>query len=133
MRFEYYVINYDWNKKKVELFNIFNNINIQEWSEQAVKKYLRSPKNFKKYVWNSQDKQDKYIYGWDAFVAEINSILMHELWSRRQYEISVGDAFETDIEKYEKWDCYDQCKNNIQTIAHDIIRQYKEQKKECIN
>ena len=44
MQFEYYVLNYDFNKKKVVNYNIFNNIRVQEWTERAVKKYLRAPK-----------------------------------------------------------------------------------------
>lgn len=46
MQFEYYVLNYDWNKKKVFHYNIFNNSYIQEWTEKAIKKYIRSPKNY---------------------------------------------------------------------------------------
>ena len=47
MQFEFYVLNYDTNKKKVINYNIFNNINVQEWTEKEVRKYLRSPKKYK--------------------------------------------------------------------------------------
>ena len=30
MQFEYYVLNYDFNKKKVVNYNVFNNIRVQE-------------------------------------------------------------------------------------------------------
>ena len=46
MQFEFYVLNYDTNRNKVEMFNIFNNIRVQEWAEKAVRKYLRAPKKF---------------------------------------------------------------------------------------
>ena len=46
MQFEYYVLNYDTNKKKVIPYNIFRNINVQECTEREMRKYLRSPKNY---------------------------------------------------------------------------------------
>ena len=45
LQFEYYVLNYDTNKKKVENFNIFRNCLVQEHTEKAVRKYLRKPKS----------------------------------------------------------------------------------------
>ena len=50
MQFEYYVLNYDTNKKKVINYNIFNNINVQECTEKEVRKYLRAPKKYKHIV-----------------------------------------------------------------------------------
>ena len=50
MQFEYYVLNYDTNKKKVINYNIFNNISVQEWTEKEVRKYLRAPKKYKHIV-----------------------------------------------------------------------------------
>ena len=47
LQFEYYVLNYNHNKQKVESFNIFNNVWVQELTEREVRKYLRSPKNYK--------------------------------------------------------------------------------------
>lgn len=125
MQFEFYVLNYDCNKKKVINDNIFNNIRVQEWTEKAVKKYLRSPKNFKYESFFNKE----VIYGFEAFVREIDSIIHNQQWSRRKYEISVADAFETNIDKLEKWDVYKQVKPNMVIIAHEIIRQYKEQSK----
>lgn len=154
MRFEFYVLNYNFNKQKVEMFNIFNNIHVQEYTEKAIKKYLRSPKNFK-YTPFGSDK--KTIYGFDALVKELDSIIRHEEWSRCEYEIAVGDHFITEVkdvvkdidqgkikkenicnelnkiskrnENLEKWDCYMQAKPNIKIITNEVIRQYKEQKK----
>ena len=39
------------------------------------------------------------------------------------------DAFESDIDKLEKWDVYQQVKPNMVMITHEVIRQYKEQLK----
>ena len=48
------------------------------------------------------------IYGFEGFCRKLKMIIMCEENSRREYEISVGDAFETDCNKLEKWDCYNQ-------------------------
>ena len=126
MQFEYYVLNYNFNEHKVEMFNVFWNWNVQEWAEKEIKKYLRAPRKYKK----QKNGDGEALYGFDALCDEIRSIIMWQEWSRREYEISVGDAFETDCNKLEKWDCYDQCVPNIKMITRDIIRQYKEQLKE---
>ena len=125
MQFEYYVLNYDCNVKKIVPFNIFRNILVQEWAEKAVRKYLRSPKNF---TYKSFDGKE-ILHGFDAFVREIDGIIKSEEWSRREYEISVGDLFETDCNKLEKWDCYGQAHMNMEMIAREVIYQYKQQKK----
>ena len=126
LQFEYYVLNYDCNGHKIVPFNIFRNILVQEETEKAIRKYLRSPKNF---TYKSFDGKE-ILHGFDAFVRELDGIIKWQEWSRRQYEVSVGDAFETDCEKLEKWDCYGQAHMNIEMIAHEVIRQYKAQKKE---
>ena len=125
LQFEYYVLNYDCNAKKIVPFNIFRNIHVQEWTEKAVRKYLRSPKNF---TYKSFDGKE-ILHGFDAFVKELDGIIKSEEWSRREYEVSVGDLFETDCNKLEKWDCYSQAHMNIETISREIIRQYKQNKR----
>ena len=127
MQFEFYVLNYDFNKKKVVNYNIFNNIRVQEWTERAVKKYLRAPKKFS---YTPFGKDVETIYGFDAFVKELDRTIAWQERGRREYEISVGDLFETDCNKLEKWDCYEQAHMNMEMIAHEVIRQYKQQKKE---
>ena len=126
MQFEFYVLNYDFNGRKVEMFNIFNNILVQEHTEKAVRKYLRSPKNF---VYKSFHKDVEPIYGFDALVKEIDRIIHWQEWSRREYEISVADAFTTDCSKLEKIDCYYQAKPNMEIITREVIYQYKQQNK----
>ena len=130
MQFEYYVLNYDCNAKKIVPFNIFRNILVQEWAEKAVRKYLRAPKKFS---YTPFGKDVETIYGFDALVKELDGIIKSEEWSRREYEVSVGDAFEDNCEKLEKWDCYGQAHMNMEMITREVIRQYKEQKKtkEC--
>ena len=125
LQFEYYVLNYDCNGHKIVPFNIFRNILVQEETEKAIRKYLRSPKNF---TYKSFDGKE-ILHGFDAFVRELDGIIKWQEWSRRQYEVSVGDAFETDCEKLEKWDCYSQAHMNMEMIAREVIYQYKQQKK----
>ena len=134
MQFEFYVLNYDFNKKKVVNYNVFNNIRVQEWTEKAVRKYLRAPKKFKHIVQYENKllgREEIALYGFDALVEEIDRTIAWQERGRREYECSVGDAFEADCEKLEKWDCYGQAKPNMKMITYEVIRQYKEQKKEA--
>ena len=151
MQFEYYVLNYNPNAKKIEPFNIFRNCYVQEYTEKAIKKYLRSPKNYK-----YERYGEETLYGFKALCEEIRSIIMWQEWSRREYEISVSDAFVLEVEdiynsidsfrsledlkeelekqvkrnpKLEKWDCYKQCEPNIEMITRECIWQYKQQLK----
>ena len=160
MQFEFYVLNYDFNKKKVVNYNVFNNIRVQEWTEKAVRKYLRAPKKFKHIVQYENKflgKEEIALYGFEALVEEINRTIAWQEHGRREYEVSVGDAFITEIRdivrevergsltndnlydelkkteqhnaKLEKWDVYLQAKPNMAIIAREVIRQYKEQKR----
>ena len=84
IQFEYYVLNYDHNKKKVESFNIFRNIHVQECTEKEIKKYLRNPKY---YVYKSLDGKEE-TYGFDALVKELDSIIQWQESGRYEYEMS---------------------------------------------
>ena len=64
------------------------------------------------------------------FYMKTKSKKLLEKYFPYEYEISVGDAFEKDCNKLEKWDCYAQAKPNIPMIARECIYQYKEQRKE---
>ena len=133
MQFEYYVLNYDFNKKKVENFNIFQNCLVQEYTEKAVRKYLRAPKKFKHIVQYENKllgREEIALYGFDALVEEIDRTIAWQERGRREYECSVGDAFTTDCNKLEKIDCYYQSKPNMKIIAREVIFQYKKQLKE---
>ena len=126
MQFEYYVLNYDHNKQKVETFNIFNNRWVQELTEIEVKKYLRSPKNYK---YESFFVEKEIIHGFDGLVKRIDGIIAGEEWGRYEYEMSCGYNFETDCNKLQTTDCYEQCKPNMKMIAREVIWQYKQQQK----
>ena len=124
-KFEFYVLNYDFNKQRVEMFNIFNNCSVYKEVLKAVKKYVRSPKNYKFYRYNEPE-----IYGFEGFCKEIERDIMWQEWGRCEYEISAGQKFEQDCTKLQAFDCYDQSKPNIPVIAREVIYQYKKWKKE---
>jgi hypothetical protein len=106
--YEFYVLNYDFNAKKVINFNIFQNWSVVESVNEAVEKYSRNEMNI------------------DELREEIRKIIAWQEWGRREYEISVGDAFETNCDKLEKWDCYAQALPNINLITDMCINRYKE-------
>lgn len=81
-----------------------------------------------KLAYKSFDGKEE-IYGFDGLVKEIDYIIRWQEWGRREYEVSVGDAFETDCEKLERWDCYGQAHMNIEMIVREVIWQYKQPKK----
>lgn len=101
---KWYVLNYDFNRKKVENFNIFRNI---------------------RFVEGVQDLLEHYIT-FEDFVEKLESELKYAFWSKREYEISVSDAFETDLNKYEKIDVYSQVKPNVRILAKYIIDNYND-------
>ena len=101
---EWYVLNYDFNGKKVENFNIFRSCRFVD----GVKELL-----------------DSYIT-FEDFVEKLEKELQYAFWSKREYEISVSDAFETDLNKYEKIDVYSQVKPNVRILAKYIIDNYND-------
>ena len=153
MRFEYYVLNHDFNRDKIELFNIFDNCYVQERTEKEIRKYLRSPKNYK---YDSFFKDEEPVCGFDGLCKRFEQILRCEEWSRCEYEIAVGGIFITELSdiiravereeitvdevyeeiqkknkcnsKLEKWDCFQQAQKNIPMIMRECIWQYKQQK-----
>ena len=154
MQFEFYVLNHNFNRDKIELFNIFDNYYVQERTEKEIRKYLRSPKNYK---YNSFFKDENSVYGFDGLCKRFEQILRCEEWSRCEYEIAVGGIFITELSdiiraierkeiavediyeeiqkknklnsKLEKWDCFQQAQKNIPMIMRECIWQYKQQKK----
>ncbi len=158
MRFEYYVLNWNPNTRKVEMFNIFQNYWVQERTEKEIKKYLRSPNKYKYEEFCMAVDTKQIYYGFEALCQKIRRIIMSEEWSRCEYEIAVGDAFTTELcdivdkverevvpieklyemikeknknnNRLEKWDCYRQCIPNIPMITREVLWQYKKQLKE---
>ena len=103
MELEWFVLNYDFNRRKIENYNIFRNFYFIE----NVKKLLEEHLTF------------------EDFIIQLDKKLRYSFWSKREYEISVGDAFEENLNKYEKIDVYSQVKPNIKILAKYIIDNYK--------
>ena len=110
--FEFYVVNYDFNKHKCEMFNIFRNIHVYDYCLKAVKKYLRKGMDY-------------------AEFREVLKTIQWQEWSRVEYECSVGDPFPKTVEELQKIDCYWQAAPNIDIICMMLITRYKEWKREA--
>ena len=67
------------------------------------------------------NKSLKEFVTMDKFKEELKSDLMYAFWSKREYEISVGDLCEGDIAKYQKIDVYSQVLPNLDILAEYII------------
>lgn len=132
-KLEFYVLNEEFNTGKIGYYNIFNNRSVYDCVVKETRKYLRSPKKYKRYISGFGKEESKYIYGKEAYVDEIRSIIMWQEWSRVEYEISVGPLFEQDPTKYEKWDCYKQFLPNKELVADYILNQYRKWQKEQKN
>lgn len=100
---EWYVLNYNFNLKKIEPINIFNYGNFLKDIKEIYKEYI-------------EKKEDI-----EFFENKINSELLYHFWSKREYEISVGDLFEKDLEKYEKIDVYYQVKMNFKVFIEYLL------------
>ena len=127
MELKFYVLNYNINKKEVENFNIFSNSYVNNRTIQEVKKYLRGPANYKYKIFGFGSESEKVYTGFEGFCRQLDSIIRCEEWGRCEYEIGVADAFESDISKLKKWDCYKQARPNIEIIAREVIYQAKQE------
>ena len=99
LKFEYYALRADFNNKKVEQFNIFDNYYVYNETLKAVVKYMAGAIKY------------------DEYVKEIRSTIMHEMWSRCQYEMAMGDMFVDSMDKLHKVDVFTQVEKNIPVIA----------------
>ncbi len=105
---EFYVLNHNFNARKVEMFNIFRNHYVYERTIEYVKQYLNEEIDY------------------ETLKIKIGKAIQYEEWSRCEYEIMVGDLFEQDPNKFEKWDCYEQAIANIEVITDMAIKRVKE-------
>lgn len=101
---KWYVLNYSWNDKKVKPFNIFNSVRFCKSLEQSLKEFV--------------------TFG--DFKEELKKDLMYAFWSKREYEISVGDLCEGDLNKYQRFDVYEQVLPNLDILAEYIVDCYND-------
>lgn len=119
VKFTWYVLNYNPNKKQVEPFDIFQNIHVNEWANKLCHDYKTKHMTFK------------------DFVSELDHIISWQEWGRVEYEISVCEPFCENLDNLEKIDCYYQAHPNITLIAKYVLEKYyphlKIDFKECEN
>jgi len=104
---KWYVLNYNFNDKKIELFNIFRSCRFNDGVEKLLKKYTT----------------------FDNFLKELNNLAMYCFWCKAEYEIMCGDLFPKTIEELEKIDVYYQIKENMEVLAKYIITEYNKNKR----
>jgi len=104
---KWYVLNHDFNKNEIELFNIFNSFKFNEGVEKLLKKYTT----------------------FSTFVDELNSLAMYCFWCKAEYEIACGGLFAESADDLEKIDIYTQLKNNIEPLAIYILTEYNKHKR----
>lgn len=102
---EWYVLNYNFNEKKAEHFNIFRSRRFSDGVQELLESFV----------------------SFEDFVEELDRLLMYCFWSKAEYEIMVGDLFEEDTNKYTKVDVYSQVKPNIKILAKYILDEYNRQ------
>lgn len=110
--FEFYVVHWNINAKRAEMFNIFNNSRVYENAVELTKDYVEGRIKTRK-----------------EFAHQLGKIIQWQEWSRVQYEIAVGDPFPRSIEELQKIDCWMQAIANIDLIADMCIRKYEENAK----
>ena len=98
-KLEYYVMKHDFNKNEIYQFNIFDNYYVYNGALKAVVQYMAGTVSY------------------DEYVKELRSVIMHEMWSRCQYEIAVGGLFENNTDKFKKVDVFYQVEKNMHVIA----------------
>jgi hypothetical protein len=52
----------------------------------------------------------------------LDDYFLYYYWSRREYELFIGDAFEEDISKYKKVDIYTQIQMNFDVIYELVVK-----------
>ena len=99
----WYVFNYDWNTNEVIIYDVCHILRF----DHCKKELLAVIKNR------------------DKFEERLKQLCKYYFWSRREYEISIGDAFETDCSRLEKFDIWDQLELNWTQFVNYIFNNYK--------
>lgn len=93
------VLYFDFNAKELKPYNIITENLLEEFKKKT--KSLTSTEDKKKVL------DDYFLYRY---------------WSKREYELFIGDAFEEDISKYEKVDIYKQIQINFDVIYNLVVK-----------
>ena len=104
---QYFVLNWDFNARKIVNFNIFRNYHLNKAAIEHAEQLINGEIDFAE------------------FKEELRKDIMWQEWSRVEYEISVGRPFEENCENLEKWDCYAQALPNLDLIAGMVVREVR--------
>lgn len=96
---EFNVLYFDFNAKELKLYNIITKNLLEEFKKKT--KTLTSTEEKKKIL------DDYFLYRY---------------WSKREYELFIGDAFEEDVSKYKKVDIYTQIQMNFDVIYNLVVK-----------
>lgn len=107
--FEWYVLNENPSTRKIEPFNIFDNIRLYEATVELCDKWKES---------------SDMNMTWEDFVEELRRLIQWQEWSRREYEIMVAPLWGEDKNEWRKIDCYTQAELNIDKVARYVISEY---------
>ena len=97
---EWYVMNWNVNRDRLENFNIFNSSRFSDGVADMRGK-----------IWNSVDE----------FVETLDLQLKCAFWCKAEYEVMVGDLFVNDCNNLTRVDVYSQVKPNIMQLARYIL------------
>lgn len=98
---KYYAMYYDFNAKEIRKTNVIHEDTLKSLQDMVKKGKIKDRLQFKECL---------------------NGEFMYRYWCKREWEISVGDLYEKDLNKYEKIDVYDQLEDNLDVITDYIIR-----------
>lgn len=99
---KYYAIHYDFNAKEIRKTNVIHEDILKSLQDMVKKGKIKDRIQFRECL---------------------RSEFMYRYWCKREWEISVGDLYEEDLNKYEEIDVYDQLEANLDVITDYIIRE----------
>lgn len=99
---KYYAMHYDFNAKEIRKTNVIHEDILKSLQEMVKKGKIKDRLQFRECL---------------------KGEFMYRYWCKREWEISVGDLYEKDLNKYEEIDVYDQLEANLDVITDYIIRE----------
>lgn len=99
---KYYAMHYDFNAKEIRKTNVIHEDILKSLQEMVKKGKIKDRIQFRECL---------------------RSEFMYRYWCKREWEISVGDLYEKDLNQYEEIDVYDQLEANLDVITDYIIRE----------
>ena len=93
---KYYAMYYDFNAREIRKTNVIHEDTLKRLQDMVKKGKIKDRLQFRQCL---------------------RGEFMYRYWSKREWEISVGDLYEEDLNKYKKIDVYDQLEDNLDVIT----------------